>query len=391
MIDYQTFNSFSSPGVYLDLKAFDRNVEKVATIAKGKNVRVASKSIRSVNLIERVLSSHTCFRGILCYNPHECVFLAEKGFDDLLLAYPTTDREALMKIANLFHEEKFITIMIDSISHIELLHKIAKESSSKFRICLDIDLSLTYFGLHFGVKRSPLRYTHQVLTLIQEIKKYPTLILDGIMGYEAQIAGVADKMPGQFIKNRLITYLKRKSFQDYPRRRQEIVDALKSEGISLRFSNGGGTGSLLITREEEAVTEVAVGSALYAPHLFDYYRDFRYEPSLFFTSPIVRQPSNNVYTSYSGGYIASGATGKEKQPLIHLPKGCDLVSLEGAGEVQTPFNNNGDQPLEVGDVIVFRHSKAGELAERFTHIQLVENDRVIDSCTTYRGDGYCFH
>ncbi|WP_419465916.1 amino acid deaminase/aldolase [Bacillus spongiae] len=390
-MDYQTFNSFPAPAVYLDIKAFDRNIEKVASLANGKNVRIASKSIRSVKLLERVLNSHDCYRGIMCYNPNECVFLAEKGFNDLLLAYPTTDRQALVKIANLYHKEKVITIMIDSISHMEILHEIASESSAKFRICLDIDLSLRYFGFHFGVKRSPLRHSHQVATLVRESKKYPTLILDGVMGYEAQIAGVADSMPGQSMKNGVISYLKRKSLQDYPRRRQAIVEAIKSEGIELRFSNGGGTGSLHHTREEEAVTEVTVGSALYAPHLFDYYRAFQYEPSLFFTSPIVRQPENDIYTSYSGGYIASGATGKEKEPLIHLPKGSELVSLEGTGEVQTPFKNNGDQPLAIGDVIVFRHSKAGELAERFTHIQLVENDQVIDSYTTYRGDGQCFH
>jgi D-serine deaminase-like pyridoxal phosphate-dependent protein len=37
-----------------------------------------------------------------------------------------------------------------------------------------------------------------------------------------------------------------------------------------------------------------------------------------------------------------------------------------------------------------RHSKAGELCERFNHLVLLEDGEVVDEVTTYRGDGQCF-
>ncbi len=81
--------------------------------------------------------------------------------------------------------------------------------------------------------------------------------------------------------------------------------------------------------------------------------------------PVVRKPAPTIYTCLGGGYIASGAIGKDKEPEIWRPGGAKLLALEGAGEVQTPIFYNGEERVEIGDSILFRHSKAGELCERF--------------------------
>jgi D-serine deaminase-like pyridoxal phosphate-dependent protein len=36
-----------------------------------------------------------------------------------------------------------------------------------------------------------------------------------------------------------------------------------------------------------------------------------------------------------------------------------------------------------------RHSKAGELCERFTSLFLVSGNRIVDEVPTYRGEGRC--
>jgi D-serine deaminase-like pyridoxal phosphate-dependent protein len=46
--------------------------------------------------------------------------------------------------------------------------------------------------------------------------------------------------------------------------------------------------------------------------------------------------------------------------------------------------------LAIGDPIFFRHSKAGELCERFTRLLLVSRGAVVGEASTYRGDGQCF-
>jgi D-serine deaminase-like pyridoxal phosphate-dependent protein len=209
------------------------------------------------------------------------------------------------------------------------------------------------------------------------------------MGYEAQIAGVGDDMPKQFWKNTLVSVLKKRSIKTIQSRRKEIVNALKQEGFTLELVNGGGTGSLEQTTQEDVITEVTVGSGFYSPLLFDYYQAFQYEPSLFFALPIVRKPTENIYTCLGGGYVASGPPGKDKLPEPVYPEGGKLLSLEAAGEVQTPVyleNKN----LQVGDPIIFRAAKAGEICERFDEIICVSKGKIVDRWKTYRGEGGCF-
>ena len=71
-------------------------------------------------------------------------------------------------------------------------------------------------------------------------------------------------------------------------------------------------------------------------------------------------------------------------------QGARLEALEGAGEVQTPVRYRGPERLDIGDPIFLRHAKAGELCERFTHLLLVQDGEVVETVTTYRGDGQNF-
>jgi D-serine deaminase-like pyridoxal phosphate-dependent protein len=46
--------------------------------------------------------------------------------------------------------------------------------------------------------------------------------------------------------------------------------------------------------------------------------------------------------------------------------------------------------LELGDVVWFRHAKAGEMCERFQEIVLVRDGEIVDRLPTYRGEGQNF-
>ena len=142
------------------------------------------------------------------------------------------------------------------------------------------------------------------------------------------------------------------------------------------------------TRAEVAVTEITAGSGFYASHLFDYYDNFKHLPAAGYAVEVVRQPQPGIYTCLGGGYVASGAPGVDKIPLPYLPEGARLHPNEGAGEVQTPILYKGQ--LKEGDPVFMRHSKAGELCERFNELLLVRAGKVIDRVPTYRGEGKCF-
>src|SRR5262249_23383905 len=158
---------------------------------------------------------------------------------------------------------------------------------------------------------------------------------------EGQIAGVGDNYPGKIFKNAIVKRLKFRSARKVAERRAAIVDLAGTYGIQLRFVNGGGTGSIITTREESAVTEITVGSGFYSPALFDNYRALRSLPAAGYAIEIVRRPRRSIYTCLGGGYVASGSAGPEKLPQPYLPRGARLLPLEGAGEVQTPIRYEG--------------------------------------------------
>ncbi len=384
------FRERPMPFAYLDLDLFEENIRQIAAQTGGKRIRVASKSLRCVAAIRRVLEADACFQGIMCFTAREAVYLASLGFKDLLIGYPTWHSKDLGLVARATAEGAQITLMIDSIAHIDQIERVAEQYNVRLPVCLDIDMSVNFPGLYFGVRRSPLRTGSDARPVIERLKHSERVWLDGVMGYEAQIAGLGDQVPGQAAKNTLVQQLKKRSLSVIAQRRREVVDLIRTSGLELRFVNGGGTGSELTTRAEPVVTEITVGSGFYSPTLFDNYKDFRYQPAVGYAIEIVRKPAPGIYTCLGGGYTASGAAGADKLPRPYLPEGARLIGLEGAGEVQTPVTYQGDQRIDLGDPIFMRHAKAGEVCERFTHLTLLKDGAIVDEVPTYRGEGQCF-
>jgi D-serine deaminase-like pyridoxal phosphate-dependent protein len=378
------------PLAFVDLNALDDNIRQALRRSGDKLIRTASKSVRSLAVLRRILGSDARFRGLLCYTAQESIYLSQHGFTDLVVAYPTWRAAEIAAVARAIAEGATITLMIDSLSHLDQIERIAKQYGSCMPVCIDVDMASYLPGLHFGVWRSTVKAPADAGALAERISNSKNLRLDGLMGYEAQIAGLGDQSPGRWLKNGVIRYLKRRSAREIAERRRSLVEAILDKGLKPRFVNGGGTGSLSTTSQEKTVTEVTVGSAFYAPALFDSYKEFRYTPAAGFAIEIVRRPRADIFTCLGGGYVASGIADPNRLPRVWLPEGAALLPLEGAGEVQTPVTYRGPEKLALGDPIFMRHSKAGELCERFTHLLLVSDGRLADRVTTYRGDGQCF-
>lgn len=326
----------------------------------------------------------------MCYSGAEAVWLSQQGFDDLLIAYPVVDRLQIQAICQEVKSGKQVICMVDSEAHVSQLDAVAREQGVVLPICIDLDMSIDPPGIHFGVYRSPVNSVEKALALHSVIKSAKHVTLMSLMGYEAQVAGLGDHVPGMGLKSVAIRFLKRKSIKAVAERRAAVVNALIQDGANLKIVNGGGVGSMEFTREESVVTEIAAGSGFYQSHLFDYYDNFRHEPAAGFTVEIVRQPQPGMWTCHGGGYIASGSVGQEKAPLPYLPAGTRLHPNEGAGEVQTPILYQGPEKLEIGAPIFFRHSKAGELCERFNLLHCIREGKPAGTLLTYRGEGKSF-
>ncbi|MFI7245108.1 amino acid deaminase/aldolase [Streptomyces qinglanensis] len=380
-----------APLALVDLAAFDANADDLVRRAGGKPLRVASKSVRCRALLERVLAKDG-FRGVMGYTLAESLWLARSGVEDVLLAYPSADRAGYAELASDPKLAAAVTVMVDDPAQLALIDAARDGGTEPIRVCLELDTSLRLLGgrIRVGARRSPLHSPAELAELARTVQRRPGFRLVGLMAYEGHVAGVGDAVPGAALRSRAVRLMQRTARRELAARRSAAVRAVRAVAPDLEFVNGGGTGSVQHTAAEEAVTEVAAGSGLYVPRLFDNFTSFTGRPAALFALPVVRRPGVGVVTVLGGGYPASGVAGRDRLPEVYLPAGLRYDPQEGPGEVQTPLLGPPADDLLIGDKVWFRHAKAGELCERFATLHLVEGDRVTDTVPTYRGEGLTF-
>jgi D-serine deaminase-like pyridoxal phosphate-dependent protein len=413
-----------APTAVIDLGAFDANLDALADRARGLPIRVASKSLRVPAAIERALA-HPAYSGVLAYSVPEALHLHVRGVRDIVIGYPSLDKQALARMFTEVGACTNITVMIDSVAHLDIIDAVrdsladppaeagpesvptaeeprttpeprttqpnpAEAAAASVRVCIDVDASFrlaeAWMGdrFHIGSRRSPIRDGNSAVALARQVAARPGFDLVGLMFYEGQIAGTGDA--GRSARQTIVRRMQKASIAELAKRRAAVIAAVR-EVADLEFVNGGGTGSFESSAVEGTLSELAAGSGLFSPGLFDGYTHFRHRPAAFFVSPVVRRPAPGWVTVFKGGFIASGVPGADRLPTIAWPPGLEYSGLEGPGEVQTPLTGPGVEDLRIGDLVWFRHAKAGELAEHFNEFLVVSGSTVVETWTTYRGEG----
>jgi D-serine deaminase-like pyridoxal phosphate-dependent protein len=357
------------PFAVAQLDALRYNAHDLLARAHGVPIRVASKSIRSREVIASLLALPG-YRGVLAYTLAEALWLADMC-DDVVVGYPTADRKALAELAASPDLAARVTLMIDSTEQLDLIDAVAPRRET-LRVCIELDSSYKSRLLgHVGVWRSPVRTATQARALAEAIEKRPGYRLVGMMGYEAQVAGLGNAPVGSPVRGALLRAIQKASMAELLERRQAAVAAVR-ELADLEFVNGGGTGSLEATGRDTSVTELTAGSGLFGPHLFDNYAHFSPAPAAAFALSVVRRPAPDRVTLLGGGWIASGPGAPDRLPQIAWPQGLKMVAREGAGEVQTPVVGEAAARLRIGDRVWLRHTKAGELCEHVDSLYIVD-------------------
>ena len=299
-----------------------------------------------------------------------------------MVAYPSVDVPALTELAADPALTAAVAVMVDSIEHVDFIARHV-QGHEGLRVAVDVDASLRVGPAHLGVRRSPTAHTRSRSRPSSAERRSAASVVAGLMFYDAQIAGLPDSSPA-------VRQVKARSHRELLTRRAEIVAAARALA-DLDFVNGGGTGSLHVTGLDPSLTELAAGSGLYAPTLFDGYDGLALEPAAFFGTPVVRRPAAGIVTAYGGGYIASGPPGWSRVPDARSrSRGSSSCARRAPARCRPRSRAPLPTTLSLGDRIWFRHAKAGELAERFTEFALVAGDEVVGRAATYRGEGQCF-
>lgn len=369
----------------VDVDAFESNARAMVARAGGLPIRVASKSLCSVEALRYTLSFDG-FQGILAFSIPEVIALVGEGFTDIVVAYPSVNRPALAQLAADEKLRATITVMVDETAHLDLLDSLG---AGPVRVAIDLDCTLRLpteklGALVLGPRRSPLRTPEQVAAFARDIVGRPNLKLVGMMAYEGQVASVAGGETGPV--GAVKRWIRTRSLNDLAPRRAACIAAAR-EVADLEFVNGG-TGSLHESAAEGTLTELAAGSGLYTPAIFDRFTALEHRAAAFFVCQVSRIPAPGWATVNSGGWIASGPPAADRVPVPVLPVGLKYSAAEGAGEVQTPLHGRAVKNVNVGDLVWFRHAKAGEMTENVDSLLAVRHDGTVEEWSTYRGKGW---
>jgi D-serine deaminase-like pyridoxal phosphate-dependent protein len=370
------------PFAVVDLDAFDANAADLLRRAGATALRLASKSVRCRALQRRALDAG--FRGQLCFTLPEALWLAEHGFDDLVVAYPTADRTALRELGDGPHRAT-IAVMVDSRAHLDLV-----ASCGGARVCLDVDAGWWLAGgrIRIGVKRSPLHTPQQAVALAAMRSRGP--------GSSCRADVLRGAHRGRRGRARGATRLRRGD----PR---HAAGQRARAGSAPRRGRGGGAGHRRPAvrqrrrhgvgrahRGEAAVTEVDGGlGALRADALR--------------SLPRVHPAAGRAVRSARRAQAIAGRRHRARRRVPRLgvggrrsaaapgaARGAAAGPHGGRGEVQTPVLGPAARDLALGDRVWFRHAKAGELCERFASLHLVRGGDIVDQVPTYRGEGRAF-
>ena len=328
--------------------------------------------------MERALTAG--FRGVLAFTLPEALWLDEHGVDDIVVAYPRRTPARWRAAAG-----RPVTLMADCEAHLAAAPPGGRVVPRRRRRLAAAEAGACGSGRGARPCGPP-----PAAAALAQAAVDRGLVLDGIMAYEAQIAGSGRPAAGP-------AAARRRGAGDAggvraragraPRRDRRRGPGGRAAAVRQRRRNGLASAW---TAADPAVTEVAAGSGLFGPTLFDAYRAWRPRPAAFFVLSVVRKPSAATATALGGGWIASGAAGRDRLPRPVHPPGLRLDRAEGAGEVQTPLLGPGAAGLRIGGRVWFRHAKAGELCERVDSLALVAGGELVDVVPTYRGEGRAF-
>lgn len=373
------FKDSALPQAYLDLDVLEDNIRTVLTRSGGKWLRVDARALRCPALVLRVLRSNVRFYGAKCATGFEAAYLArEWDLEDVLVAYPTLQHDAITHVCAAIADGCGITMTADSPTHLARLSEAAQAAGVTMPVCVEMDMSAAR-----GSRRSPLRTTDDLLALLDVIADDGHLHFRGVLAFDTQRSNVPAWFASPRGRGRLARRLDADAQRWLHQRRREVAERLAAHGYTPDLFNGGGAGGIELNAADPSITEISIGSALFAPELGE--DDFQHAPAAGLALEVMRRPGHDLYNCLGGGYTAADTTSPDALPHPYLPAAAVLERPGDAGEAHMPIRYAGE--LRLGDPVFLRPPNAGELCERFSTLQLIQGGAIVGSAPTYRALG----
>ena len=259
-----------TPALVLDLAAFSRNLETMASWAReqGLGLRPHAKSHKCAEIARRQVAAGAL--GACCATVREAEVLAAAGIPGLLITTPMS-LSKLHRVAALAAQGADIACVVDNLDYVAALAQAARAAGVTVRAVVDLDP---------GTGRTGVTSTAQALAVTRAVMAAPELEYAGVQAYAGHLQHIDD-------------------LGERSERMQGPVDVLEGFVAALREANlppaaitGGGTGSHRLEPGRAPYTELQVGSYIFMDAQYDTVQltaetAHPYENSLFVQASVV--------------------------------------------------------------------------------------------------------
>lgn len=370
------------PVLLLDLDRLDQNAEVIRRrLGNRLQLRLVVKSLASPGLLEYLAKRLDTQRFMVFHQPHLNQLARSFPQADLLLGKPMPVQAALGFYQQLprhstFAPDRQLTWLIDSAARLQEYAELAEALQRPLRIALELDV-----GLHRG-GFADARSLSQVLQRLQRDK--PNLHLQGLMGYDAQVAHAPPWISTT------------EAFAQATARYRELLST--AQGFSEIWPEQpllNGAGSLtypLHSQLETPLNEVAVGSALLKPGDFDSDVLQAHQPALWLASPVLKVVDGALpFVQSAQGLLEAWNPNRQQACYLYgghwpaqpvAPEGLAYDELYGRSRNQERLISSHAIRLRVGDWVFLRPSVSEGVIGEFREIRLLRGGQLVGRWST---------
>jgi D-serine deaminase-like pyridoxal phosphate-dependent protein len=340
-----------TPALLLDLDAFERNVQKMASFFADKSaaLRPHAKTHKCPQVALRQLETGAI--GITCAKVGEAEVMAQAGVRDILIANQVVGP---IKIGRLTELARHCDLMVavDDADNVRALAQACTAKGVQLRVLVEVDIGMGRCGVQPGPP---------ALGLAQQVSEAPSLRFMGLMGYEGHLVlHEASPEKEQKVREAFVPL-------------QETCELLHKAGLPVQIVSGGGTGTYDVTSTCPLVTEVQAGSYVFMDSTYLRVRP-EFEAALTVLSTVVSRPTVERVIVDAG---VKAMTREFGLPQVFEVKGVTVQHLSEEHAILVV--NGSDAPRwRPGDKIRFLPSHCCTTVNLYDALYIIQDGVLVD-------------
>jgi D-serine deaminase-like pyridoxal phosphate-dependent protein len=357
---YRRPDGSRSPYLLIDGVKMERNILKIAEVAKGNGValRPHVKTHKIPSIAKEQLDAGA--RGITVAKASEAEVMAEGGVEDIFIAYPIVTDSKIRRATRLGKRVRLI-VGVDSLAGARRLSAVAKAEDHILEVRLEVDTGLRRTGVPYN----------EAVELANEIGSMGNLDLTGIYTYRGAVLGGSRTLE-----------LEEAGLEE-GQLMVSLADRMREQDIRVDDVSLGSTPTVEYAAQLEGVTEVRPGTYVFydrmQAHLGACSLD---ECAATVVCTVVSRPSGDLAVIDGGS----------KTFATDVPPGAEPLNLEGFGHVvgypgvvlERLTEEHGmlaldrDCDLKVGDTLQIIPNHICSTVNLHDEVYLVDEDGVVE-------------